>query len=179
MGFKSLGKNVKISSDARIYNPELTEIGDNSRIDDFCVISGKITIGCYVHIAAMCLLAGGIPGIFIADFCGVSYGVKIFSQTDDYNGGAMTSPLVPAQYTNVTYRSVTLARHVLVGTNAVIFPGVTLAEGCSIGALALVNKSTDPWGIYVGQPAVRKKERKKDMLILEKAFLEEINNDSI
>ena len=45
MGFKALGKNVKISDKASIYYPEKIEVGDNSRIDDFCVISGKIIVG--------------------------------------------------------------------------------------------------------------------------------------
>jgi len=40
MGFKALGKNIKISTKASIYNIDQIEIGDNSRIDDFCVISG-------------------------------------------------------------------------------------------------------------------------------------------
>ena len=34
LGFKKLGKNVLISDKASIYNPELMEIGDNSRIDE-------------------------------------------------------------------------------------------------------------------------------------------------
>ena len=38
-GFKSIGKNVKISSDARIYGPENISIGNNVRIDDFAIIS--------------------------------------------------------------------------------------------------------------------------------------------
>ena len=61
MGFKNLGINVKISDKASIYNCEQITIGDHSRIDDFCVISGKVTIGQYCHITPMCLLAGGIP----------------------------------------------------------------------------------------------------------------------
>ena len=56
LGFKALGKNVKISKRASIYNPELIEIGDHSRIDDFCVLSGKIRIGRNVHIAVFCNL---------------------------------------------------------------------------------------------------------------------------
>ena len=60
MGFKSLGKNVKISTKASVYNCEQMEIGDNSRIDDFCVLSGKIKIGKFVHVAPFCLLAGEI-----------------------------------------------------------------------------------------------------------------------
>ena len=45
MGFKSLGKNVKISEKASFYNCNEIVIGDNSRIDDFCVISGNVSIG--------------------------------------------------------------------------------------------------------------------------------------
>ena len=59
MGFKSLGKNVRISDKASIYNTDQIEIGDNSRIDDFCVISGKVSIGRNVHIAVFCNIAGG------------------------------------------------------------------------------------------------------------------------
>ena len=39
MGFKSLGQNVKISDKAAIYNCDQIQIGDHSRIDDFCVVS--------------------------------------------------------------------------------------------------------------------------------------------
>ena len=52
-----------------------------------------------------------------------------------------------------------------------VFPGVTVAEGCSVGAMSLVTKDTQPWGVYVGIPARRLKERKKDLLQFEKEFL--------
>ena len=42
MGFKFLGDEVKISDKASIYNCDQIEIGDYSRIDDFCLLSGKI-----------------------------------------------------------------------------------------------------------------------------------------
>src|SRR5690606_42022487 len=40
IGFRSIGENVKVSDKASIYNPECISIGDHSRIDDFCIISG-------------------------------------------------------------------------------------------------------------------------------------------
>lgn len=174
-GFKSLGKNVKISDKASIYDAEQIEIGDNSRIDDFCVISGRVQIGSFCHIAPMCLVAGGKEGIYLDDFCGLAYGVKVFSQSDDYSGTTMVSPLVPSEYKNETKKRVVLSRQVVVGAGSIIFPGVNIAEGCSIGAMTLVNKSTTAWGIYVGNPAKRVKERKKDLLVLEKEFLETLN----
>ena len=86
MGLKSVGKGVKVSKKASIYNPECLVLGDFSRIDDFCVISGNVYIGRFVHITPMCLIAGGIEGVFLEDFCTLAYGVKVFSQSDDYSG---------------------------------------------------------------------------------------------
>jgi len=179
LGFKKLGKDVKISDKASIYNPELISIDDNSRIDDFCVISGKVEIGKYVHITPMCLIAGGEPGVYLSDFCTLAYGVKIFAQSDDYSGETMVNSLVDAQFKLETLSKVSLMRHVIIGTNSVVLPGVTIAEGCSAGSMTLFNKSTEPWGIYVGSPAKRIKERKKALLKLEKQFLEEKLNDKV
>jgi len=50
MGFKRLGVNVKISDKASIYDADKIEIGDHSRIDDFCILSGNISLGSYNHI---------------------------------------------------------------------------------------------------------------------------------
>ena len=179
MGFKSIGENVKISDKASIYNADQMEIGHNSRIDDFCVISGQIKIGAYCHITPMCLLAGGEKGIYLEDFCTLAYGVKIFSQSDDYSGETMVNSLIPKQYKNENKEHVILKRQVIVGAGSMIMPGVTIDEGCSIGAMSLVNITTEPWGVYLGIPAKRIKERKKNLLILEKQFLEEKKHDSI
>lgn len=171
--FKKLGKNVMISEKASIYNPEQIEIGDYTRIDDFCVISGVVILGQYVHIAPFCLVAGGTEGVMIGDFSGVSYGSQIFSQSDDYSGNFMVSPLIPAKYKNEKKASVILERHVIIGAHSVVMPGIHIAEGCSIGAMSLVTKTTAPWGTYIGIPARRVKEKSKDILILEKQFLKE------
>lgn len=173
MGFKFLGKNVKISDKASIYDAERIAIDDNSRIDDFCIVSGNITIGKYVHVAPFCLLAGGEPSITMEDFSGLAYNVQVFSQSDDYSGSSLTNPTVNDKYKREHKKKVIIGRHVIVGASSIIFPGVELAEGCSVGAMTIVNKSTDPWGIYLGNPARRIKERKKDLLELEKQFLRE------
>lgn len=173
LGFKKLGKAVQISDKASIYNPESIEIGDFSRIDDFCVLSGKIKIGKYCHVTPMCLIAGGTPGVELADFSTLAYGVKVFSQSDDYSGMSMTNSLIPKKFKNEYFASVFIGRQVIVGANSIVFPGVDIAEGCAIGAMTLVNKSTKPWGIYVGSPAKRVKERSNNIIKLEQEFLSE------
>lgn len=170
LGFKSLGLNIKISDKAAIYNPELIEIGDHSRIDDFCIISGRVVIGRYCHITPMCLIAGGEPGIYMDDYATCAYGVKIFSQSDDYSGETMVNSLLPKKFKKEFFAAVYIQRHVIIGTNAVIFPGVTVSEGCSIGAMSLVTKTTKPWWIYKGIPAKSYKERSQNLLKLEQIF---------
>lgn len=179
IGFKKLGRKVKISDKASIYDADQIEIGDYSRVDDFCILSGKITLGKYNHITPMCLVAGGTPGITFEDFCTLAYGVKVFSQSDDYSGETLTNSLLPKKFKKEIFAPVFFGRHVIVGAGSVVFPGVTIEEGCSIGAMTLLTKSTESWGIYMGIPAKRIKDRKKDLLALEAKFLEEQNHDSI
>lgn len=173
LGFKHLGDNVKISDKASIYNPELMEIGDHTRIDDFCVISGKVTLGRNVHIAVFCNIGGGDLGVTLEDFCGLAYGGHVFSQSDDYSGRTLTNPTVPDKYKHETKASVLIKRHSIVGTCSVIMPGITVEEGTSIGAMSLVTKSTEPWSVYFGIPAKRLKSRKQALLELEQDYISE------
>ena len=173
MNFKKLGTNVKISSKASIYDTEKMEIGDNSRVDDFCVISGLIRLGCNVHIAPMCLLAGGRRGIFMEDFSALAYGVKVFTQTDDYSGKYLTNPTVPSQYTKPIGRAIYIGKHVIVGTNSVLLPGCKIEEGVSVGAISLVQGTLKKWKIYSGMPAIELRERSKDLLELETVYVNE------
>jgi acetyltransferase-like isoleucine patch superfamily enzyme len=170
MGFKKLGRNVLISDKASIYNPDLIEIGDNSRIDDFCVISGSVTIGRFVHLAVFNNVAGGETGIVFEDFSGLAYGCHVFSQSDDYSGQSMTNPTVPDHFKKEYKAPVLIGRHSIVGTGSVIVPGVALGEGTSVGALSLVMKSTDPWSVYFGIPARRLKARSRKLLQYEQAL---------
>jgi acetyltransferase-like isoleucine patch superfamily enzyme len=174
MGFKSLGDNIKISDKASIYNCNEIEIGDNSRIDDFCVVSGKVKMGRNVHIAIFCNVAGGEMGIEFCDFSGLAYGCHVFSQSDDYSGATLTNPTVPSKYKNETKKKILIGRHVIIGTMSIVFPGVSIADGCSVGTMSVIRKSTEPWGIYAGNPAKRIKERKRDLLEIESLYLTEI-----
>lgn len=171
MGFKFLGNKVRISDRAAIYNADEIEIGDNSRIDDFCVVAGKVSIGRNVHVAVFCNIAGGSEGVTLEDFAGLAYGCHVFSQSDDYTGKTLTNPTVPAIYKRETKKAVHIGRHCIVGTNSLIFPGVNLGDGCSVGAMSMVTKSTEEWSVYSGIPAKKLKDRKRDLLALEQAYL--------
>lgn len=53
------------------------------------------------------------------------------------------------------YKDIVIEKGVWIGANSTIIFGVTIAHGCVIGAGALVNKNTEPNGLYVGVPAKR------------------------
>lgn len=173
MGFSSVGKEPLLSDKASYYNCNNIVIGDNVRIDDFCILSagvGGIQIGSFIHIAAYSSLIGA-GKISLHDFSNLSSRVAVYSSSDDYSGSSMTNPTVPTEFTNTIHADVIIGRHVIIGTGSVILPGVTLEEGVAVGALSLVSKSCQEFGIYTGVPARRIKNRKKDLLMLEKQFL--------
>jgi galactoside O-acetyltransferase len=169
--FKKIGKNVSISDKASIYNTREISIDDNTRIDDFAIISGKVSFGKYVHIATHTSISGATAGIVFSDFSGCAYNCHLFAQTDDYSGSWMTNPTIPQKYTNPKKGAIYIGRHVIIGTGSVVFPGTRIEDGCSIGAMSLVAKSTKPFSIYFGVPAKIIKPRKKDFLKFEKLII--------
>lgn len=168
LGFKSVGQNVLVSKKASIYGISNIEIGNNVRIDDFCILSGKITIHNYVHIAAGVMLFGGMEGIELEDYTGISSRTAVYAESDDYTGEAMTNPMVPDQCRKVYGGKVLFQKHSLIGTGCTVLPDVTVGVGASVGAMSLVASDLEPWGMYVGIPCKKIKERKKDLLKYEK-----------
>lgn len=175
VGFKKFGKSVLLSKKASVYSPELIEIGNNVRIDDFCILSGKIKLGNFIHIAAHSVIFGGEAGVEMEDFSGLSSRVSVYAISDDYSGNSLTNPMVPNKYRILDSKKVLLKKHVLIGSGSVILPGVIINEGTVVGALSLVNKSLDPWKLYLGNPIRCIKNRSYKLLELEKEFRGEIN----
>lgn len=170
IGFKSYGENVLISRKASIYSPERIKIGNNVRIDDFCILSGNVEIGNYVHISAYVALYGK-EGILIKDFCGCSARCTIYSVTDDFSGEYMISPMVPNELTNITGGKVVLEKYVQLGANTVVMPDISIKEGTAVGAMSFVNKNLEEWSIYAGIPCKKIKERNKNIIKLSKKIV--------
>lgn len=165
LGFKSVGERVMISRKASFYGASRMTIGDNVRIDDFCILSGDITLGNNIHISAYVALYG-TKGITLEDYTGISPRSTIYSAMDDFSGDYLIGPIHDEKLTNVTGGTVKLERYVQIGCNSVIFPGITIPEGTVIGAMSLVNKPVEPWSIYAGVPVRKVKERNKNLLTL-------------
>ncbi len=163
LGLKACGRNVLVSRHARLYGASSISLGDNVRIDDFCILSGNITIGSHVHLSAGVKLYGAM-GIRLHDHTGISAESTVYSAMDDFSGEYLIGPVHEATQTHVTGGEVVLERFSQVGAHCVVFPRLTIGEGSVVGAMGLVKNSLPPWGIYVGQPARFLKERKKDLL---------------
>lgn len=166
IGFQKLGKDVKVSRFAHFYQPEKMVLGDYCRIDDFCILSGTVSIGAYSHISAYTVLYGA-NGIEIGDFSGLSPRCTIFSAMDDFSGDFLIGPTLPHEYTSVKGGKVVVEKYCQIGASALLFPNITIGEGTVVGAMSLVNKSLDPWGVYLGIPVRYLKPRKKGLLSFE------------
>ena len=167
LGLAEHGTDVLVSRKASIYSPERIHVGNHVRVDDFAVLTSgpdeEVRIGDHVHVAAHAALYGG-GGILIEDFVTVSGRTSIYSASDDYSGEVLTNPTVPAHLTRVIRQRVVLRRHVVVGAGSIVLPGVTIGEGSATGAMTLVNRDLDPWGIYVGVPARLLRARSRALL---------------
>jgi acetyltransferase-like isoleucine patch superfamily enzyme len=111
------------------------EIGHNSHFAPNCVLYGwgGLKIGPYCNIAAHCVLA-----------------------TVGHDPVVREKPmaLVPA-----VRGPITLEEDVWLGANVTITADVKIARGCIIGANAVVTRDTEPYGLYVGVPARRLRDR--------------------
>jgi len=174
MGFLSIGENVLIARTARFLDPQYVSFGHRTIVDEYCVLSGKIIVGSNVHIAHGCKVIAGVEGFQMDDFSGLAFGVTVFAQSDDYTGRALTNPTVPMKFRQIVRGKVTMQRHAIVGAGTVIFPGITIGEGASVGANASVTKKLEPWTVNIGSPARRVKERSRELLMHEVAYLAEL-----
>ena len=160
MVFLKCGKDVWISRKASIYVPSKIQIGNHVRIDDFCILSGKINLGDYIHISANTAIFSGEEKIEIQDFSTISGRCNLYGKSDDYSGEYLANPMVPGQYTNIIDKGIICEKYTIIGCGSTILPGVLIAEGTAIGAMSLVRESTEPWTIYAGIPLRKLKKRR-------------------
>lgn len=164
LGLKKYGDNVLISRKSSIYSASDISIGNNVRVDDFSILSGKINIGNYVHVNPYTGIFAGTTGVILEDFVNLSSKITIYAISDDYSGHRLTTPLLPNSKQYQIKARVHLKKFVIVGAGTTILPGVTIEEGCAIGAMSLVKESTEPWAIYAGSPLRFIKQRSRELL---------------
>jgi acetyltransferase-like isoleucine patch superfamily enzyme len=115
-----------------------------------------IEIGHHTHFAPMCVLYGW-GGLKIGPYCNIA-AHTVFATVghDPVVRGDKPMCMVPA-----CSGPITLVEDVWIGANVTITANTTIAKGCIIGANAVLTKDTEPYGLYVGVPARRLRDRKR------------------
>ncbi len=167
MGFASVGEDVRVTRQALFFNPGNISIGDRVRIDAFAIVTAGpagVAIGSNVHIAAHTLVNGSGGRVVLEDFSNIAPNVCIWTTSDDYTGGSLTNGTIPSEFKRNTTGSVTIGRHVIIGTGSVVLPNVHLHEGVSVGALSMVTRDVPTGHVVCGCPAKMIKLRSVDNL---------------
>lgn len=175
MGFAYVGKNVKVFKKTTLVNCSNIYLGDGCQIDDFVhiIASQPVRIGRRVHIACFTSIAGG-GEVAIDDYCGLSAGCRLISGTEDFMGGGMTNPCIPEKFRSVYRSFIIIHKHSILGTNTIVYPGVTIGAGVATGSGSVINKDLAAWGLYMGGPAKRIKERPSERILeFERLMIEE------
>jgi galactoside O-acetyltransferase len=165
LGVHCGGDDVRIHRSAVIIHPAGLRLGNHVRIDPFCLISatGGLTIGNFVHIGGYTNISAG-AGVAIEDYCGISYGVRIFTVTEDLSGRFMTNPTIPDRFRRIKSGPVCMKQHSGLCAGVLVLPGVTIGEGAMVGAGSLVRKDVTAWEMWFGVPAKRISPRRKQLL---------------
>lgn len=114
----------------------------HSNKDAYFRCAGELNIGDDVYID----YSGGLD---IGEKIAISEGAKIFTHNHEVNKGHANWKINPIKFSPLT-----IEKYAWIGASAIILPSVNkIGEGSIIGAGAVVSKDTEPYGIYVGNPA--------------------------
>jgi len=163
----SIGTNVFISQNVEIRRPHLVSIGNNIAIDTGFYCTTQLEMGDYIHIGPYVTIIGGVQGLLkMGNFTTIAAGSRLICGSDNHLGDGLIGPTIPDKYRDSTnIMPIIFENFASIGTNVIITPGVVLAEGSVVGANSFVNKNTEPWTIYIGNPAKPVKIRNKEKMI--------------
>jgi acetyltransferase-like isoleucine patch superfamily enzyme len=177
-----VGDNVRFDRGFYMQDgPMIGKIGSNIRFYSNCFIQGSaarfiveddvdffpgtyvslgdessfIEIGHNTHFAPNCVLYGW-GGLKIGPFCNIA--AHCVFATVGHDPVVRDKPMALA---SACKGPITLVEDVWLGANVTVTSDVTIARGCIIGANAVVTKDTEEYGLYVGVPAKRLRDRKR------------------
>ncbi len=146
-------KSVRIHDTANLIGS--IEVGENTRIDGFVTITGRVKIGRNCHIATGASIFGS-GGVVIGDHCGISAGVQIFTGTDDPRSDMLGLHTENELHAYKLSGSILIGNYVVIGANSVVIPAngnvIRIDDEAVIGALTLVKGWVPARAIYGGIP---------------------------
>jgi UDP-3-O-[3-hydroxymyristoyl] glucosamine N-acyltransferase len=138
-----VGDNVKIGHRATLKSG--TIIGNNSIFDDHCISTGACYLGNNVNVRTGAIIS---KATIVEDYVFIGPGV-ITNHTKNVNHGRKDKVKDTQLLTYLGYGSI-------LGSQASILAGVTIAPLAIIGGGTVVVKSITEEGVFVGHPAQKK-----------------------
>lgn len=120
--------------------------GEGSSIYDSSYVLGDVKVGQNTWIGPFTILDGSGGGLRIGSHCSISAGVQIYTHdTVEWatSGGLKTADCAPTVIGNNCY----------LAPNVIVTKGVTLGDGCVVGANSMVNRSFPAGAKLAGCPA--------------------------
>lgn len=155
MGLGIADRTPRVSSSVLFLNPRRISLGEGVRIDAFSVLSageGFISVGDDCHLSHSVKIYGG-GGVELGVASGLSAGVCLYSQSDNFTSGHLSHPTVDPDFRKVTTAPVKIGDFCAVGANSVILPGSSMGEGSRLGALSLLSSDVLPLEVHAGVPS--------------------------
>ena len=112
------------------------------------ILGNNIQMNDFVHICAL-------DHVEIGDGCLLASHVYISDNSHGrYSGNSLdTSPDIAPDHREYITAPVKIGKNVWLGEGVIVLPGVTIEDGCVIGAHSIVNKDIPSASIAVGSPA--------------------------
>ena len=138
-GLVILEEKVWLSSDIEMETEDCIRIGSRTTVQRRATINGDVEIG------EDCILA---PNVFI------SSGTHPFREFADTRIREQERRLIERDGNlSSIHKPVRIGHDCWIGVNAVICPGVTLGDGCVVGANSVVTRDVEPSMVVAGLPA--------------------------
>lgn len=176
---KSFGTDVFISANVEIRRPQLVSLGSHIAVDSGFYCTTNVQAADYIHIGPYVTVIGGAQAFLrLVGFNTIGAGSRLLCASDEFLGEGLAGISPPEYRDRVIYAPIVFEMFASLGTNVVVHPGVTLAEGCVVGSCSLVTSSTEPWTIYHGIPARPVKPRPREKMIAAAKALGYLQNKS-
>lgn len=140
-----IGKCVRIHDFANIYGA--CEIGDECVIGAFVEIQPGALIGRKVKISSHSFIC---DGVIIEDEAFIGHGVMF---TNDKYPRSVFPDGKPVSASDTVVNPTFVKRRAAIGSGCTVLCGVTLGEGCTVGAGSVVTCDVPPNAVVCGNPA--------------------------
>ena len=141
----NIGKNFHAGRNVFLWAKKSIIIGDN------CYIGRNSYIECNVEIGNNVLIGNNVAfvGKYDHNYTKVGISIRHTEQIRDFD----------YSWEKGLYSTIKIGNDVWIGYGSIILSGITIADGCIIGAGSVVTKDTEEYSIYAGVPAQKITDR--------------------